>query len=99
MFWEIAQIEVKASEEAAFEAAVGKAVPLFKNARGCKGMQLHRSVEQPGRYRLVVDWETVEDHTVHFRGSQDFQEWRRLVGGYFASPPAVEHTHRVVHGF
>lgn len=99
MFWEIAQIEVKPGDEAAFEAAVGKAVPLFKNARGCKGMQLHRSVEQPGRYRLVVDWETVEDHTVHFRGSQDFLEWRRLVGGYFASPPAVEHTHRVVDGF
>jgi heme-degrading monooxygenase HmoA len=99
MFWEIAQIEVKPGEEAAFEAAVTQAVPLFKNARGCKGMQLHRSVEQPGRYRLVVDWETVEDHTVHFRGSQDFQEWRRLVGGHFASPPAVEHTHRVVQGF
>jgi heme-degrading monooxygenase HmoA len=99
MFWEIAQIEVKPGQEAAFEAAVTRAVPLFKNARGCKGMQLHRSVEQPGRYRLVVDWETVEDHTVHFRGSQDFQEWRRLVGGHFASPPAVEHTHRVVQGF
>jgi heme-degrading monooxygenase HmoA len=99
MFWEIAQIEVKPGEEAAFEAAVTQAVPLFKNARGCRGMQLHRSVEQPGRYRLVVDWETVEDHTVHFRGSQDFQEWRRLVGGHFASPPAVEHTHRVVQGF
>ena len=99
MFWEIAQIEVKPGQEAAFEAAVAEAVPLFKNARGCKGMQLHRSVEQPGRYRLVVDWETVEDHTVHFRGSQDFQEWRRLVGGHFASPPAVEHTHRVVQGF
>ena len=99
MFWEIAQIEVKPGQEAAFEAAVTQAVPLFKNARGCKGMRLHRSVEQPGRYRLVVDWETVEDHTVHFRGSQDFLEWRRLVGGYFASPPAVEHTHRVVQGF
>ena len=99
MFWEIALIEVKPGEEAAFEAAVGQAAPLFKSARGCKGMQLHRSVEHPSRYRLVVDWETVEDHTVHFRGSQSFQEWRRLVGGFFASPPVVEHTHRVVHGF
>jgi len=99
MFWEIAQIEVKAGEEAAFEAAVDKAVPLFKSSRGCKGMRLHRSVEHPSRYRLVVDWETVEDHTVHFRGSENFLEWRRLVGPHFASPPVVEHTHVVVVGF
>jgi heme-degrading monooxygenase HmoA len=99
MFWEIAQIDVKAGEESAFEAAVAKAVPLFKNSRGCKGMRLHKSVEHPSRYRLVVDWETVEDHTVHFRGSENFTQWRALVSGYFASPPVVEHTYRVVDGF
>jgi heme-degrading monooxygenase HmoA len=99
MFWEIAQIDVKLGDEAAFEAAVEKAVPLFKSARGCKGMQLQRGVEHPSRYRLVVDWETVENHTVDFRGSENFQEWRRLVGGFFASPPVVEHCHRVVKGF
>jgi heme-degrading monooxygenase HmoA len=99
MFWEIAQIEVKPGQEAAFEAAVGQAVPLFKNSRGCKGVKLHRSVENPSRYRLVVDWQTVEDHTVHFRGSENFQEWRRLVGGFFASPPAVEHAQCVLTGF
>jgi len=99
MIWEIAQIDVKAGDEAAFEAAVEKAVPLFKSSRGCNGMQLHRGVEQPGRYRLVVEWETVENHTVDFRGSENFQEWRRLVGGFFASPPVVEHCHRVLKGF
>jgi heme-degrading monooxygenase HmoA len=99
MIWEIAQIDVKPGEEAAFEAAVATAVPLFKSARGCKGMQLQRGVEHPGRYRLIVEWETVENHTVDFRGSENFQEWRRRVGGFFASPPTVEHTHQVVKGF
>ncbi len=99
MFWEIAQIEVKPGDETAFEAAVRKAVPLFKRSRGCKGMQLQRSVEFPSRYRLVVDWESVADHTVHFRGSEEFKEWRKLVGEYFASSPVVEHTHRVLEGF
>lgn len=99
MIWEIALIEVKPGEEAAFEAAAAKAVPLFQRAKGCKGMQIQRSVEHPSRYRLVVDWEALEDHTVHFRGSEDFLEWRKLVGPYFAGPPQVEHTHRVLAGF
>ena len=99
MFFEIAHIEVKPGEEAAFEAGVAKAAPLFKRAQGCGGMELQRSVEQPSRYRLVVRWDTVEDHMVHFRESDDFQEWRRLVGPHFAAPPAVEHTRVVVAGF
>ena len=44
-------------------------------------------------------WETVENHTVDFRGSPDFQEWRKLVGHCFASPPEVEHVQQVVKGF
>lgn len=99
MFWEIAQIDVKPGEEAAFEAAVVQAIPLFQGSRGCQGMQVQRSVEHPSRYRLVVDWETVEDHIVHFRGSEAFAHWRRLVGAHFASPPLVEHTHRLPIGF
>ncbi|HSI39981.1 MAG TPA: antibiotic biosynthesis monooxygenase family protein [Xanthobacteraceae bacterium] len=99
MVWEIAQIEVKPGAEAAFEAAAAQAVPLFQRAKGCRGMQIQRSIEHPSRYRLVVDWETLEDHTVHFRGSEDFLAWRALVGPHFASPPDVEHTERVLHGF
>jgi heme-degrading monooxygenase HmoA len=99
MIFEIAIIEVKAGEEAAFEAAAAKAVPLFKRAKGCAGMELQRSIEVPSRYRLVVKWETVEDHTVHFRGSEGFQEWRRLVGPHFTSPPVVEHTRTALTGF
>ncbi len=99
MIFEIAAIEVKAGEETAFEAGVAKAVPLFQRAKGCHGMELQRSFEQPSKYRLVVKWETVDDHMVHFRGSEDFQEWRKLAGPHFASAPVVEHTHSVLAGF
>src|ERR1700675_3027266 len=98
MILEIAQIDVKQGLEAQFEAGAAKAVPLFRRAKGCKGMELARSVEQPRRYRLFVEWETLENHTVDFRGSADFQEWRKLVGHCFASPPDVEHVREVVHG-
>lgn len=99
MILEIAAIEVKPGLEAEFEANVAKAAPLFARAKGCKGMELQRSEERPSRYRLFVKWETVENHTVDFRGSADFQEWRKLVGHCFASPPDVEHTKQVVKGF
>ncbi len=44
----------------------------------------------------MVKWETLENHTVDFRGSENFAEWRGLVGQYFASPPEVEHTQTVL---
>jgi len=99
MVLEIAQIDVKPGMEAEFEAGVQKAVPLFRRAKGCGGMELQRSVERPSRYRLFVQWQTVERHTVDFRGSPDFAEWRKLVGHCFAQPPEVEHTQQVVEGF
>ena len=99
MIMEIAQIEVKEGMENAFEIGVKNAVPVFKRAKGCTGMTLQRSHEKPQRYRLFVKWETLENHTVDFRGSPDFQEWRKLVGHCFASPPEVEHVTEVVSGF
>ena len=68
MIFEIAHIQVKTGSHAAFEAAVTKAVPLFKGAQGCESMRLERSIENTDAYRLVVGWSTLEDHTVHFRG-------------------------------
>src|ERR1700755_917079 len=99
MYFEIAEIEIKPGEEEAFEAAAAKAVPLFKRAKGCHGMELQRTVERPSRYPLVVKRGSVEDHMVHFRESADFGEWRKLVGSHFAAPPLVEHTRVVLSGF
>ncbi len=99
MILEIAEIDVKPGMEKDFEAGVRRATPLFKRAKGCKGMALQRSHEKPSRYRLFVQWETLENHTVDFRGSADFQEWRKLAGAYFAAPPDVEHVTEVVKGF
>jgi quinol monooxygenase YgiN len=99
MVTEIAQIDIKPGMEAEFESGVQKAAPLFKRAKGCRSMDLQRSIEKPSRYRLFVGWETVENHTNDFRGSADFQEWRKLVGHCFATPPDVEHVTQVVQGF
>ncbi|HEU0223518.1 MAG TPA: antibiotic biosynthesis monooxygenase family protein [Paracoccaceae bacterium] len=91
MIVEIASILAKPGEEAAFEAAVVKAVEVFRRAKGCKGLALHRCIEEPGLYELVIRWRSLENHTVDFRGSALFQEWRALVGPHFAEPPKVKH--------
>ncbi len=96
MVTEIAQIEVRPDTEEEFERAVARAVPLFTGAEGCRGIQLHRSAEYPRRYRLMVLWDTVEHHTVTFRGSESFRRWRDLAGPYFAAPPQVEHVYSVL---
>ena len=99
MILEIAQIDVKLGLEEEFEANVAKAVPLFQRARGCRAMELQRSIERPNRYRLMVRWETLENHTVNFHESADFREWRALVGHCFETPPYVEHTWLCAAGF
>lgn len=99
MIHEIAEITIKPDTQAAFEAAVREAVPLFQRATGCLSMRIERTIERPTTYRLVIGWATLENHTVDFRGSDDFQAWRGLVGGFFAEPPKVEHTETVVTGF
>jgi quinol monooxygenase YgiN len=99
MITEIAQIDVKPGMEAEFEDGVRKAAPIFQRAKGCHGLDLVRSIEKPSRYRLLVKWETVETHTVDFRGSPDFAQWRKLVGHCFAAPPEVEHVSEAVKGF
>jgi len=99
MILEIAQIDVSPGSESQFEAAVQQAVPLFRRAKGCRAMTLARSAEKPSRYRLFLQWETLENHVVDFRESADFQEWRSLVGPYFAAPPEVEHVTETLRGF
>lgn len=96
MITEIALIEIKPGSEKDFELAVAKARPLFLRAKGGKGFELHKSIDKPSRYRLMAKWETLENHTVDFRGSPDFAEWRALVGPYFAAAPDVEHTETVL---
>jgi hypothetical protein len=40
---------------------------------------------------LQIFWATLEDHTVGFRESPAFANWRAIVGPFFAAPPVVEH--------
>jgi heme-degrading monooxygenase HmoA len=99
MIIEVALFDLKPGMEAEFEAGVKQALPIFKHAKGCKGLQMLRSIGKPSRYRLLLKWDTIENHTIDFRGSSDYQNFRKLVSNCFAVPPEVEHTQLVDAGF
>lgn len=92
MILEIAQIDIKAGCEEAFERNAVKALELLKGARGVGSISLRRSIEYPSRYKLLVEWESVDHHVIEFQRSEDFKEWRRLLSPYFERLPEVEHT-------
>jgi len=92
MIDEVADIRVAPEQSADFEKAIVHGVnTVIAQAKGFLGYQIKRSLESPGRYLLVVRWQTLENHTQDFRGSEAFAQWRSIVGPFFASPPLVEH--------
>ncbi|MEP6546207.1 MAG: antibiotic biosynthesis monooxygenase [Gammaproteobacteria bacterium] len=91
MILEFAQLTIRPGSESQFETAFREAIKVLGSSKGYLSHELRRSIETPNRYALMVQWQTLEDHTVGFRGSPVFTQWRALVGPFFDSPPVVEH--------
>lgn len=96
MVMEIAQLPVKAGQEAAFQAAFAKAAPLIRGSVGCRSLDLRRSVENPSKFMLLVEWDTVDNHVKDFTASPAAAEVGRLVGAFFDGEPSVEHSQSVL---
>jgi heme-degrading monooxygenase HmoA len=88
---EVAVLDVKSGQEAEFEAAFGKAQQIIASMPGYVSHQLQRCLESTSRYLLLVNWETLEHHTVGFRGSEQYQQWRKLLHHFYDPFPKVEH--------
>jgi heme-degrading monooxygenase HmoA len=91
MILEVAILDVRPTREAAFEAAVATARPLIAATPGFCAIEIRRCIETPGRYLLLVTWEKLEDHTVGFRQSDRYEEWRALLHPFYDPFPRVEH--------
>ncbi|MDC2954853.1 antibiotic biosynthesis monooxygenase [Streptomyces gilvifuscus] len=92
---EHARLIVEAGREAEFQEVFGTARAVLAQADGFRWAELLRCAERPRAFLLLVGWESVEAHTVGFRGSERFARWRALVGPFFAEPPVVEHYHEL----
>jgi len=91
MILEVATLDVRSGMEAEFEKALAQAQRIIGSMKGYISHELRRCVEQEGRYLLLVKWETLEDHTEGFRGSEEYQQWRTLLHHFYDPFPTVEH--------
>ncbi len=92
MILELADLQIHPHHHAAFEEAIQRGLTtVIAKARGFEGFKVNRGIENPERYVLQIFWTTLQDHTVGFRESPAFVEWRAIVGPFFASPPVVQH--------
>ncbi len=91
MVLEHALFSVRPGSQEAFEGALLEARQIISASPGFRSLELHRGIESPEQFLLLVEWETLEDHVVGFRESDAFTAWRALIGPYFASPPVMEH--------
>ena len=91
MILEVAILNVIPGRHSAFEVAFTRAVPILTSMPGYISHELRRSIKHPSRYLLLVQWQTLEDHTIVFRGSPKYQEWKALLHHFCDPFPTVEH--------
>lgn len=95
MVLEQAMLKLPEAREAEFEAAFSEAKTIISSMPGFVSLRLERSIEQRGHYALLVEWEKLEDHTIGFRQSQQYEQWRALLHHFYEEPPAVQHFTQV----
>ena len=95
MIIEFALLTIRPGSELEFEAVFPEAIKAIGGSAGYLSHELRRSMETSNRYALIVQWQTLEDHTVKFRGSPAFAQWRAKIGPYFDAAPVVEHFRSV----
>ena len=91
MILEVARLPVIPGRESEFEAAFHQAQNIIAQMPGYLSHQLQRCVETPHMYLLLVQWRCLDDHTMGFRGSPQYQEWKALLHRFYNPFPLVEH--------
>ena len=91
MILEVAILHIKPGLEKEFEQDFKTAETYISAIDGYLSHSLRRCLEQENKYILLVDWRNLEDHTIGFRQSAEYQEWKRLLHHYYDPFPVVEH--------
>ena len=96
MVLEIARYTVPAEKAEAFrQAMLTGGMPIIRRAEGCRSATLRQQIEDPQVFILTIEWETLEHHTVMFRGSPSFPEYRATIAGLYDGAIEVAHYQTV----
>ena len=95
MILEAVMLQVKQGLEAEYEEAFREASEIISSMDGYISHELQRCMEVKGKYLLLVQWATLEDHTVGFRQSNEYHEWKNKLHRFYDPFPTVEHFERV----
>jgi len=96
MILEHAVLDVRDGSGAEYEAAFVEAKAIIAASPGFRSLRLERCLEQPDRYVLLVEWDSVEAHEEGFRRSTAYEEWRRRLHHFYPVRPTVQHFETVL---
>ena len=96
MITELAILFVKDGEQDNFQSDFAKAGQFISSIRGYAGHSLQKCIEHSNKYVLLVNWEKIEDHTIGFRQSAVYQQWKSLLHHYYDPFPVVEHYEMII---
>ena len=91
MILEVAILNIKEGLSVEFEASFDKAKSIISSMKGYISHELKKCIEQDDKYILLVHWETLEDHEIGFRKSEEYQQWKGLLHHFYEPFPVVEH--------
>jgi heme-degrading monooxygenase HmoA len=91
VIFQVAPLQIRPGQAAAFEAAFLVAQRIVAAMPGYLSHKLQRRLEHPAEYLLLVRWESLAAHELGFRKSPGYQEWKRLLHFFYAPFPVVSH--------
>lgn len=95
MILEAVTLNVIPNKTTEFEHNFVQSSAIICKAKGYVEHQLQKCIEVENKYLLLIKWETLEDHTIGFRNSSEFQEWKKLLHQFYKPMPIVEHFNLV----
>jgi len=95
MILEAVMLNIKKGRSSAFEEAFLLAQEIISSVNGYKSHELQKCLEKEDSYLLLVQWENLEAHTINFRESRQYQEWKELLHHFYEPFPDVYHYSKV----
>lgn len=91
MILEVAILNIREGQSSDFEKSFENAEKIISSMKGYISHEMKKCIEKENKYILLVNWETIEDHEIGFRQSDQYCKWKQLLHHFYEPFPLVEH--------